>query len=99
MTFGFTNPIFGSSRNRGCLMDNHGRGILGKRDATGEEIRQAMGYAIREAVRDHKRAGNPIAVRDWGKNGIVIVPPEEINVPDEEVVRDEADETRIGQEG
>ncbi len=72
---------------------------MGKRDATGEEIRQAMGFAIREAVRDHKRAGNPIAVWDWGKNEVVIVPPEEIVVPDEDDMRDEAVETRTGQEG
>jgi hypothetical protein len=80
-------------------MNNHRSGILGKRGATGEENHQAMGDAIREAVGDHKRAGNPIAVRDWGKNGIVIVPPEQVNAPDEEVVRDEAVETRIGQAG
>jgi hypothetical protein len=72
---------------------------LGKRDATGEEIRQAMGYAFCEAARDHKRAGNPIASWDWEKNEVVIIPPEAIDVPDEEGVRDEAVETRTGQEG
>jgi hypothetical protein len=56
-------------------------------------------FAIREAVRDHKLAGNPIAVWDWGKNEVVIVPPEEIVVPDEDDMRDEAVETRTGQEG
>ena len=66
----------------------------GTRPAIG--IRQAMGDAIREAVRDHKRAGNPIAVWDWEKNEVVIVPPEKINVPDEEDVRDESVETRTG---
>jgi hypothetical protein len=80
-------------------MDDQGRGILGKRDATSDEIAKAMGYAIREAVRDHKRAGNPIAVWDWDKNEVVIVPPEEIAIPDEDHVMAESPEERERKKG
>lgn len=34
------------------------------------------GRAVEEAVRDHKRAGNPIA--EWRDGRVVLVPPEEI---------------------
>jgi hypothetical protein len=64
-------------------MDNHGKGILRKRDATGQEIADAMGYAFREAAREYKRAGIPIATWDWEKNEVVIIPPDKIVVPDE----------------
>lgn len=37
--------------------------------------------AVHEAVLDHKRVGNPIAARKDGK--IVIIPPEDIEVPEE----------------
>ncbi len=80
-------------------MDDQGRGILGNRDATSDEIAKAMGYAIREAVRDHKRAGNPIAVWDWDKCEVLIVPPEKIAIPDEDHVMDESLETRDERKG
>ena len=38
--------------------------------------RRAMGLAIREALLQHKRAGNPVAV--WRDGQVVWVPPEEI---------------------
>ncbi len=41
-----------------------------------DRIVEAAARAVREAVRDHKRAGNPIAVLRDGK--VVLVPPEEI---------------------
>ena len=37
--------------------------------------------AVREAVLDHKRAGNPIATMKGGK--VVIIQPEDIEVPEE----------------
>ena len=36
----------------------------------------AMDVAVREALRQHKRAGNPVAV--WRDEQVVWVPPEEI---------------------
>lgn len=81
-------------------MNDHGKGILGRMDATGEEIADAMGFAFRQAAREHKRAGNPLPTWDWENNRVVMVPPEEIQVPDEEEmdveVRDEAAEPRNG---
>jgi hypothetical protein len=68
-------------------MSDDGKGILGKRDATSEEIRQAMGHAINAAVREHKRAGHSVVV--WEDGRITVVPPEEIRVPDEDVVASE----------
>jgi hypothetical protein len=59
-----------------------GRGILGKRDATPEEIRLAMGEAIYAALREHKRNGVPAATMRDGK--VIIVPPEEIVIPEED---------------
>ncbi len=41
-----------------------------------DRIVEAAGRAVEEAVRDHKRAGNPIAQLRDGK--VVLVPPEEI---------------------
>jgi hypothetical protein len=64
-----------------------GKGILGKRDASPEEIRLAMGEAIYLALREHKRQGVPAVTMRDGK--IVIVPPEEIVIPEEYLVDDE----------
>ena len=41
-----------------------------------ERILEEAGRAIHEAIRDHKRAGNPIA--QWKDGRVVIIPPEEI---------------------
>jgi hypothetical protein len=41
-----------------------------------ERIAEAAGRAVEEAVRDHKRAGNPIA--EWRDGRVILVPPEEI---------------------
>ena len=41
-----------------------------------DRIVDAIGSAVEEAIRDHKRAGNPIA--EWRDGKVVIVPPEEI---------------------
>jgi hypothetical protein len=77
-------------------MDDHGKGILGNRDATSQEIAEAMGYAFREAARKYKRAGIPIATWDWEKNEVVLIPSEEIVIPDEDDVVDEKAEARDG---
>jgi hypothetical protein len=41
-----------------------------------DRIVEAAALAVQEAVRDHKRAGNPIAV--WQEGQVVWIPPEEI---------------------
>lgn len=41
-----------------------------------ERIVEEAGRAIREAIRDHKRAGNPIA--QWKDGQVVLIPPEQI---------------------
>jgi predicted ABC-type ATPase len=41
-----------------------------------ERIVSAIGDAVQEAIRDHKRAGNPIA--EWRDGRVVLVPPEQI---------------------
>ena len=49
--------------------------------ATDEELQdrivEAAGRAVEEAVRDHKRAGNPIA--EWRDGRVVLVQPDEID--------------------
>ena len=45
-----------------------------------EEVLRRFQVAVREALLDHKRAGNSVAV--WRDGKVVIVPPEEINVSD-----------------
>lgn len=46
-----------------------------------DAMTDAIRRAVREAVLDHKRAGNPIAV--WEDGQVVIVPPEEIRLDEE----------------
>lgn len=41
-----------------------------------DRIAEAAGRAIEDAIRDHKRAGNPIA--EWRDGRVVLVPPEQI---------------------
>ncbi len=41
-------------------------------------IQEALGLAVRDALLDHKRAGNPVAV--WRDEQVVWIPPEEIPV-------------------
>jgi hypothetical protein len=63
------------------------KGILGKRDATPEEITQALGEGIYLAMREHKRLGVPAVTMIDGK--IDWVPAEEIVIPDEYLVGDD----------
>ena len=64
-------------------MNDLGKGILGDREATGEQIREAMGHAIDAALRAHKQARNPVAVWDWERQCVAWIPPEEIEVCDD----------------
>jgi len=68
-------------------MSRKSKGILVNWNATAQELRQAMGEAIFEALRAHKRAGIPATTHD-GK--VVLVPPEEIAIPDEDESEDDA---------
>jgi len=45
-------------------------------------ISRALELAVREALQDHKRAGNPVAV--WRNGRVEWIPPEEIPDPPEE---------------
>jgi hypothetical protein len=48
-----------------------------------DAIETAAQEAVREALRMHKRLGNPIVV--WEDEQLRWIPPEEIDVPDEPV--------------
>jgi hypothetical protein len=47
-----------------------------------DAIEKALQEAVRAAILDHKRAGNPIAVSENGR--VVIIPPEDIIVDEVE---------------
>lgn len=64
-------------------MNEHGKGILANWDATDEEVAEAMVHAIDKALLAHKRAGVPIAIWDEEAKRVVLVPPEEIEVPED----------------
>ena len=46
----------------------------------GMRIQRALGAGVRRALLRHKRLGESIAV--WRDGQVVIVPPEQINIPD-----------------
>jgi hypothetical protein len=48
-------------------------------------MQAAMARGIREALRRHKREGNPVAI--WRDGAVVLVAPEDIPVDVEEAVR------------
>lgn len=58
---------------------------MARRFADDEFLSGAVRKTVRAAVEDHKRAGNPVA--GWRDGKVVIVPPEEIVVPDENAVK------------
>jgi hypothetical protein len=64
-------------------MDNEGRGILGDPEATGEQIRQAWEQAAVAAMEQHRRTGVPVATWDWENGRVLLIPADEIPVPDE----------------
>ena len=57
---------------------------MARRFADDEFLTGAVRSAVRAAVEDHKRAGNPVA--GWRDGKVVLVPSEEIAVPDEKAV-------------
>ncbi len=52
--------------------------------ADGTLIDLALKQAVQEAVLRHKQAGNPVVA--WRDGKIVWIPPEEIAVPEDEVI-------------
>ena len=47
----------------------------------GTSAEQAMQAAVRQALRRHKQAGNPVC--EWRDGQVVWIPPEEIVIPEE----------------
>lgn len=63
-------------------MTDQGRGILADWDADDDAVAEVMNDAIADALEEHKRAGVSIAVWDWDRNCVAIVPPQDIVIPD-----------------
>lgn len=55
-------------------------GVLGRWDATTEEICDAMNVGVRQALAEHKRIGNSVAVWDNETGEVRLLSPEEIPV-------------------
>lgn len=64
-------------------MRDDGKGVLGDPNATALEIRDALEHAVHEALREHRRAGRAVVVWDREKDHIVILRPDQIDVPEE----------------
>jgi len=64
-------------------MNGDGKGILGDWQATGEDIRQAWEKATIAAVEIHRRTGVPMACWDWENGRVVLIPADQVPVPDE----------------
>ena len=55
---------------------------LGERMRDDRLIEQALGRGVREALKRHKQAGNPVAA--WRDGKVVWIAPEDIVIPPEE---------------
>ena len=64
-------------------MRDEDRPDLDLRTATTGEINEAMTRGAFDALREHKRAGVPAVTWDYETGRVVLVPPEEIVVPEE----------------
>jgi hypothetical protein len=64
-------------------MDDHGKGILGHSDVTGEEIRQAWEFAASKAMEGHRRTGVPVTTWDWENQRVLLIPADQFPLPDE----------------
>jgi hypothetical protein len=53
-----------------------------------------MTRGVKAALREHKRSGNSVAIWDREHDLVILVPPEEIIVPDEEDGMNEAVTTK-----
>jgi len=63
-------------------MSSPTKGILGDWEATGAEICEVLKIAVQKALREHKKAGRSVVVWDREKDHIVILRPDQIDVPD-----------------
>jgi hypothetical protein len=63
--------------------------LLADRFAYRDEIERALARAVRNALIEHKRAGNPVAT--WENGKVVIVQPEDIVIPPDPDVEEMAD--------
>jgi hypothetical protein len=60
----------------------HGPNLMAyANDIEEDEIDRAVKEAVLDALRDHKKAGNPVAVWEDGK--VKIIQPEDMVLPDE----------------
>jgi hypothetical protein len=59
-------------------MKNDKQKDIGELFADTELVSRAMRTAVREAILQHKRAGNPIAV--WRDGKVVWIPPRKIHI-------------------
>ena len=64
-------------QNRKGMNKGNGKVSRSVFDAT-REVTRRFRLSVREALLDHKRAGNPVAI--WRDGKVVIVPPEEIEI-------------------
>jgi hypothetical protein len=62
-------------------MEETAKKDIGKLLDDREGMDRALARAVREAVLQHKREGNPVAIRRDGK--VVWINPDEIELPDE----------------
>lgn len=69
---------------------DQGRGILGRWEATGEELRDALEMAAHEALTEHKQASESVVVWDRENDRIVTLSPEEIEVSGEPALHQNA---------
>jgi hypothetical protein len=69
---------------KGVVMHMEGRGILANLDCTQEELSEAWSEAISMALRNHKRAGVPVATWDQSNHRVLLISPEELSIPSDE---------------
>ena len=63
-------------------MDSQPRPDISALFQDGREMDRAMRRAVREALRHHKRMGNPVA--DWQDGKVVWIQPEDLVVPEDD---------------
>jgi hypothetical protein len=64
-------------------MDDEDRGILGNLQATGDDVRQVWERAVLFAMKNHSKAGVPVASWDWDEGEVVLTPADDTPIPQE----------------
>jgi hypothetical protein len=67
-------------------MIDRDQGVLGRPQVNAEDVRDAMGHAIADALRGHKGAGRSVVTWDREQDQVVVVPTESITIPEETVL-------------